>query len=94
MFFTKLLELLLMLVPLVVEIVQRKRSEEETAKDFVKRQMEERLKTYEALEKDTGEELTRLSWDKIHRAMLHRVLKPLHEPAPHESDLPSKGTKL
>lgn len=73
--FTKLLELLLMLIPLIVEAFSHKRSEDETAKEYVRRQQKEKLKTYEALNKDTGEAITKLSWDRIHRALLLKIRK-------------------
>ena len=73
MWAAKLLDLLLILVPVLIEWWKKKRTPEETATQYVRRVQNEKLKTYEALQKDTGEEMSRLSWERIHMAMLGRV---------------------
>lgn len=60
----KLLDLALLVGPFVIELFQRKRDEDESAKAYVKRQNEERLKTWEAME-EGGEETTRLARARI-----------------------------
>ncbi len=86
----KLFDFAVVWLPVILELFNKKRSPEEGAKEYVKRIQEEKLKTYRALQEDTGEEFSRLSWNRIHMAMLSRV-RDVHEPPPIGPDVPSEG---
>jgi hypothetical protein len=60
----KALDLLLVIVPFLVEMWKKSREKDETPLGYVRRQQEERLKTYDAI-LSGGEDVTRLSRARI-----------------------------
>lgn len=72
---TKVLDLLLIIIPWIIELFKKKRGEDEKISQYVRKQQEEKLKTYDALLKDKADELTKLSQMRIAtvRAILTRV---------------------
>lgn len=70
----KFLDLALLVFPLIAEWIQKKREDGESAKAYVKKQDEERLKTFEAIDKG-GMEATRLTRFRM------RVAKRVREEA-------------
>jgi len=83
----RILDLLLLIVPVVIEWIEHKREEGQSAAEFVRRKQKETLKTYDAMAKG-GVELTRLSRTRIAvvSELLRRV-RSVREPATGEQDL-------
>lgn len=91
------LNVLLLVLPVVIEWIRRERTPGEKAADYVRRVDREKVKTYEALKPKTGEAATKLSWDRIRLigALGRTRLRPeVHEPKPGGSALPNGGTEL
>jgi len=70
-FLLKLLDFALLVAPVVVEWIKRRRAEEESATSYVRKVNDEKLKTWEAME-EGGMELTRLT---RYRLQLARELR-------------------
>lgn len=65
MIWLKLLDLALIALPALIELFQGNRQKGENARDYVRRKQAEKLKTTELILKENGEELSRLSHNRL-----------------------------
>lgn len=72
----KLFDLLLLVAPVVVEWIKRRRAEEESAASYVRKVQDEKLKTWEAME-ESGEELTRIARARLQLARELRLRREI-----------------
>jgi hypothetical protein len=80
---SKILDLALILIPLVIEWFRKKRDDGEKASEYVRRRQKEKLKTYETILKGDGKEITRAARMRIDvaRRVLARVRSDVRKPA-------------
>jgi hypothetical protein len=71
----KILDLLLLVVPMIQEYFKNRRAEGEKAADYVRRNQAEKLKTTELVLEEKGDELSRLSRSRLRitRELLKRA---------------------
>lgn len=90
----KLLDLLLIVVPVIVEWFKKRRDEDESAAGFVRKQQAEKLKTYDAMESG-GNEITALAQTRnaVVADLLRRV-QPLRDERAGAAGVSTEGTQL
>jgi hypothetical protein len=92
----KLLDLLILVFPVVIEWFKKRREKDESPKEYVKRVQAEKLKVYEELLKDDGQNITRMAKARILvvRALLARVRSEVFKPSAGISNLSDERTEL
>lgn len=90
---SRLLDLLILVVPVVLEYFKKQREENESPVAYVKRQQEQELKTLEALQKGDGGELSRNSLWRM-RVIAERLRRKGIKPTDGKSRVRSEGTRL
>ena len=93
MIIAKILNLLFLVIPLIVEWFKRERSEEEKAVEYVRRTQKEKLEVVEAILAQDGEKLTRLSRSRllVTRELLRRVQHVSQPPGGGKDLLPPRA---
>lgn len=86
----RILNILVIVVPIVVEWFRKQRDQEETPQEYVHRKQKELIETYEAMLKDSGK-LSRIRRTRL--AVLKRMRKS-NESTGRSKSVPFEGTEL
>ena len=91
-----ILNFLLLVVPVVIEYFENKRKENESPLGYVKRKQEEELKTYEAIAKNDGGQISRIRQLRLDiiAERLRRMQSQSNQPIHGVPRIHSEGTRL